>query len=239
MNSKYWLYLFFADLLLELAAIASGWNDLRLFTKPLLVILLLVWFVASSIKLKSLHYYIAAALIFSWLGDVFLMLEEKNAVWFMAGLGSFLIAHIMYILFFLKSRKQQTIKQSFNFLIIIAVAVYVIALFTLLYAGIGSLKIPVGIYAVTIAVMFATAAHAFGIKFKNAALYCTAGAALFVISDSLLALNKFYRPFPAAGLCIMLTYALAQFAIVKGSLLYLAKENVNHGDTVTQSSTGN
>jgi uncharacterized membrane protein YhhN len=52
--------------------------------------------------------------------------------------------------------------------------------------------------------------------------YCIAGAFLFLCSDSVLALNKFYQAFPGAGVLIMLSYGLAQFAIAKGSLLYLA-----------------
>jgi uncharacterized membrane protein YhhN len=51
---------------------------------------------------------------------------------------------------------------------------------------------------------------------------------LFVISDSLLALNKFYHAFTAVGIYIMLTYGLAQFAITKGSLQYLAGEKAGN-----------
>jgi len=47
------------------------------------------------------------------------------------------------------------------------------------------------------------------------------GAGLFVISDSVLAINKFYQPFEAAGILIMLTYGLAQFFIIKGAIKYI------------------
>ena len=42
------------------------------------------------------------------------------------------------------------------------------------------------------------------------------GAIAFVLSDSLLAVNKFYQPIPYAGVFIMLTYCAAQFLIVRG-----------------------
>ena len=77
-------------------------------------------------------------------------------------------------------------------------------------------------YALAISAMLITAAHAFVKNTGGAAMYCTAGAGLFVMSDSLLSINKFYDSFPAAGTAIMLTYGLAQFAITKGSLQYLA-----------------
>ena len=48
-----------------------------------------------------------------------------------------------------------------------------------------------------------------------------AGALLFVISDSVLAINKFYHPFEIAGIIIMLTYGLAQFFIAEGAIQYI------------------
>ena len=224
MNSKYWYYLFFADLLAELAAVAAGWNNSRLFTKPLLIILLFAFFIISSKAFSPLRYYIAAALFFSWLGDVFLLLEDKGAAWFMAGLGSFLLAHIMYIVFFIQTRRRQAAPAKWNLPVIVLIGLYAVLLLGFLLPYIGNLQIPVAIYAFTIAIMMATALHAFDHSNIYAGRYCIAGAALFLCSDSLLAVNKFYYSFPAAGVWVMATYGLAQFAIVKGSLLYLAAE---------------
>jgi uncharacterized membrane protein YhhN len=224
MNSKYWYYLFLADLLAELCAVAAGWNQVQLFTKPLLLILLFTWFIISSKAFSPLRYYIAAALFFSWLGDIFLLLEDRGAAWFMAGLGSFLLAHIMYIVFFVRVRSLQAAPPKWNSPAIIFIGLYAVLLLGFLYPYIGNLQIPVATYAITIAIMLATALHAFNQFNRNAGRYCIAGAALFLCSDSLLAVNKFYHSFPAAGVFIMATYGLAQFAIAKGSLLYLAAE---------------
>ena len=54
-----------------------------------------------------------------------------------------------------------------------------------------------------------------------------AGAFLFVVSDSVLAINKFYQSFEAAGIIIMLTYALAQLFIIKGATRYIRSTNSN------------
>src|SRR5260221_12255259 len=96
MNSRFWCYLFFADLLAEITAIAQQWNNIRVFTKPLLVIILFTWFITSSAKLSPLRYYIAAALFFSWLENVFLLMEAKCGYWIMAWLGSCFIAPRLY-----------------------------------------------------------------------------------------------------------------------------------------------
>ncbi len=224
MNGKYWSYLFFANLLAELAAVAAGWNHVQLLTKPLLLVLLFSWFIISSNTFPPLRYWIAAGLFFSWLGDIFLLQEDRSAAWFMAGLGSFLLAHCMYIVFFLRIRRSHPNPVKWNIPFIVFIGLYAFLLLRLLYPYVGHLQLPVVVYAIAIASMLATALHAFNGKHRNAGRYCIAGAALFLCSDSLLAINKFYHSIPMAGVYIMATYGLAQFAIVKGSLLYLAAE---------------
>jgi uncharacterized membrane protein YhhN len=54
-----------------------------------------------------------------------------------------------------------------------------------------------------------------------------AGALLFVISDSLLAINKFYKPLPFAALFIMLTYCAAQYFIVRAFIHRREKNSWN------------
>ena len=51
---------------------------------------------------------------------------------------------------------------------------------------------------------------------ENAAILFLTGAVCFVLSDTLLALNKFYAPFPYAAPLVMLTYCAAQYLITKG-----------------------
>ena len=188
------------------------------------MILLFAWFMVSSAQFLPLRYYIAAALSFSWMGDVFLLVRSAAPGWFMAGLASFLVAHILYILFFVQVRRKQTAAANWNWAVITTVAIYTTSLIVFLLPFVGSLKGPVIVYAVTIATMLLMAVHAFGSTAGKAGWYCIAGAILFLCSDSLLALNKFYRVLPAADWLIMLTYGLAQFGIAKGSLLYLAGE---------------
>jgi uncharacterized membrane protein YhhN len=82
-------------------------------------------------------------------------------------------------------------------------------------------KIPVRVYGVVITVMLMMAMHLTGLKNRKAGRMILAGAILFVISDSVLAVNQFYQAFSAAGILIMLTYGAAQLFIVKGAIEYL------------------
>jgi uncharacterized membrane protein YhhN len=61
-------------------------------------------------------------------------------------------------------------------------------------------------------------------KINDVAATCfIIGATLFVISDSLLAVNLFAYSRMLLSLCVMLTYASAQYLIVKGTLLNTEK----------------
>lgn len=214
-NSKWLLYLFIIDLVAEWVAIIGNIETIRFLTKPLLLLLLLTYVLfqdIASIKEKTL---LLAALFFSWAGDLFLLFDSRETNYFILGLLSFLTAHIFYILLFLKLKKALQPHRKWNPLIILLLLLYTGSLFVLLYPTLGALKIPVIIYAAVLCSMLLTALHAFSLQ-TTAGKNVIAGAVLFVASDSLLAINKFYQPFSAASLAIMGTYGLAQLAIVAG-----------------------
>jgi uncharacterized membrane protein YhhN len=86
------------------------------------------------------------------------------------------------------------------------------------------MKLPVRIYAVVISFMFMLAMHMLFIKNKTTGLWMMAGAFLFVVSDSLLAINKFFQPFEMAGFFVISTYGLAQLFITEGAIRYISSE---------------
>jgi uncharacterized membrane protein YhhN len=69
--------------------------------------------------------------------------------------------------------------------------------------------------------MFMLAMHMLYAGNKKAGWWMLVGALLFVISDSLLAIDKFYQPLPFAGVLIILTYGLAQLFITTGAISYI------------------
>jgi uncharacterized membrane protein YhhN len=216
-------YLFLFTLLIHLAAIYSDASIIERITKPLLIILLAAYFISATKKINSgLKKWIVFALFFSWVGDVLLLFVADNSAFFLAGLVSFLIAHIFYIVFFHLVRVQQNVKPK-SFLLV-PVLVYYGALITFLSPHLGDMKLPVRIYGVVICFMLMLAMHMLYIKNKNAGLLMMIGALLFVTSDSILAINKFYNSFSGAGILIMLTYGIAQLLITRGAISYISKE---------------
>jgi uncharacterized membrane protein YhhN len=215
MNSTLWLWLFRLAVAADLAAIYFQRVDLRYIFKPLIVISLMVWLYQQVKTISGAAMYFMAALLFSLAGDVFLLFEDKNTLFFMAGLGSFLLAHLLYIRAFLMLRKGETLRVRWFW--IIAVGIYGSTLLYMLLPYLGALKLPVAVYAFVLCLMLLSAVHAFSNPYAKPGVICVAGALLFVMSDTMLAINKFYVGFAYAGLAIMLTYAAAQYLLVLGA----------------------
>ncbi|WP_223034136.1 lysoplasmalogenase [Hanstruepera marina] len=192
------------------AELHSFWHY---FAKPSLLIALLVFYYTRSksipVPLKRLT---LGALLFSLLGDIALMFVDQSAHYFTAGLASFLIAHILYIFVFLKARN----RSKSPWLLASILLVYGTGLFWLLNDNLGPMLLPVFLYMLVILTMATTAFLREGRVPKISFYLVFFGAILFLISDSLLAVNKFYTPLAFSNISIMFTYASAQLFIVFG-----------------------
>ena len=217
---KIWLIGFAVALIADLSGIYLK-NDILVYVaKPLIVISLIVYFLSATWKFENrLIKIIVRVLTFSWLGDVVLMFESFNKNIFLIGLVSFLFAHLIYINFFSIVRAGEKIKLKTG--LILLVVVYYSGLIFLLFNDLHEMKIPVLVYGIVISVMFLLALHMLFIKNKEAGKMMMLGALLFVASDSILAINKFYESFEFAGIAIMLTYGIAQLLITLGAVRYI------------------
>ena len=220
MKKNSWIFLFIAIFLADLTGIRIGNQTIQDICKPLLMIVLLAYFIVQTRSCTTaLKKWIAAALLFSWVGDVMLMFQEKKSLFFLLGLSAFLIAHTFYIIFFHGIRIREKIKS--NLWLLLIVVTYYAVLITFLSPHLGTMKLPVRVYGIVISFMLMLAMHMLFLKNKKPGWWMSTGALSFVISDSLLAINKFYQPFESAGLIIMVTYGLAQLFITRGAISYL------------------
>ncbi len=226
MKKSPWFIVFVIVLAGDLAGILFRNEMLQYICKPLIILSLIGWFVAetSRSKVKFIK-WILAALFFSWAGDILLMFQEKISDFFLFGLAAFLLAHIFYIIFFHQVRTREGIKGKL--FLLLPVTAYYAGLILWLSPYLGDMTLPVRIYGIVISFMLMVALHMSYIKNKTAGKQMMTGALLFVISDSVLAINKFYLPFENAGILIMLTYGLAQLFIVKGAAAYIRSANSN------------
>jgi uncharacterized membrane protein YhhN len=211
----------------EIFAGVFGYELLHFICKPLLMILLMIYYLVVVRQHRSLH--IIAAILFSLAGDTLLMFEAKMSSFFMFGLLSFLIAHICYI-FAYRNHQTETEGSELQGIQKIRLAFPIVlagtGLAIVLYPVLGALQFPVMIYALILVVMVLNALFRYGRTNSKSFWFVFGGSLLFMLSDSLLAINKFLTSISMAGILIMSTYIAAQFLIVHGIVSHSdAKEN--------------
>jgi len=215
-RKKLFLIIFIIVTTVELVAVIANWKFISLFSKPMIMLSLVGYYLAAMPHRSPV---MIRAMFFCWAGDVLLMFVDQDEAFFMMGLLAFLIGHILYIIAYRQHQSgdpekglMATQKIRYSFPIILAGTGLVVILFPTL----GGLRIPVLIYAIVIMIMTMTALFRYGRTNTQSFWLVFGGAVLFMLSDSLLAMNKFYSPIPFSGFLIMLTYSAAQFVIVKG-----------------------
>ena len=152
-----------------------------------------------------LRRWVLAGLWLSLAGDIALLWPEQG---FLPGLVSFLLAHLAYLVAFTRRRRLAHWWPAFA--LYAAVAGFIL---WRLWPGVpAGLRVPVLAYVLCLASMAAQAAVLWRRgEARGALLAC--GGALFVVSDALLATNKFAGPLPLANLWILMSYWAAQWCI--------------------------
>lgn len=188
--------------------ISPRYPQLRLLTKGAIVSSLLIYYI---LKVPPQNRLYILALIAALVGDLFLAIQKGN--YFELGLGSFLVMQILYILIF---KRAFTMPSGTKLWISLGILFFYIAFAIFSWGSFGELQIPVLIYALAILSMLFVAININTGTYFN---YLGWGALLFVISDLILAINKFLMPIPMEHLLVMATYGAAQLLICLGLIL--------------------
>ena len=168
----------------------------------------------TGLKIRS-YALLICALIFSALGDVLLMLPGN---FFIPGLLAFLLAHLAYIALF--RHETRTAPWFPNRAALACTLLAGGAMFTYVAPGLQDpvLKAAVAVYALVISLMAAQAIGRASVLGSLESLWVAIGAGCFMLSDSLIAINKFVQPIPLSPLWVLTTYYLAQMLIVANVL---------------------
>lgn len=228
--SFFFIVLYFAALLFDCILITNQPDSsFRYLTKGLLMPLLFVIMVLEierTDKWASVR-LVSGALLAALIGDMILLSGDTKG-YFAMGLGFFLITHICYIIFFYRKRPFRQKDSTFLFFMALGISGLVILELVCMWNKMDkqSLTIPVIIYSLVIGFMLLCAANLTQSRrlADNALKYFLPGAFLFVVSDSIIGLNRFYLPRPLSGVYIMVTYAIAQLLIVFGAINFIRKK---------------
>ena len=197
------LVAFLAVTALHVVAVAAGWSLLDTASKPFLVGLLLAWaWVASTGDPPRL---LVIGLVFALLGDM--LLEVDGTLWFLAGMGAFLVMQVCYIRGFAAMGAAARLRSA-PWVVAAWVALWA-ALNVVIGPSLGALRWPILVYSLALTVMAATAA-------ATGERRIGVGGAVFLVSDLLIGLRAGGASIPASGVLVMSTYCLAQYLIVTG-----------------------
>lgn len=222
-----YFFLFFIIAVADWFAVWRNKNKLRYLTKPLTLLALILWFTISG-GWQGPTAIFGVGLVFSLAGDIFLLKDIVNyrPFFFQLGLLSFLTVQVLYIVGF----NGQVPGVSISMVILLVISGIAAFLMTRYIVG-GLRRTPEGrklqgpviLYMIALSLMFFSAALTL-LRPEWAlvpACLVSIGAALFFISDTVIASDEFVKPYKYAGIIIIITYHLAQIAIVSGVLLGL------------------
>ncbi|EWH05817.1 hypothetical protein AT00_15870 [Pseudoalteromonas lipolytica SCSIO 04301] len=150
------------------------------------------------------------ALSFSALGDVLLALDTGQL--FISGLAAFFVSHAFYIITILPIK-------HWRIEVVLLYLFFAIIVFCLFYPNLNDILIPVLFYMLVLTIM---ASLTWMTDKSNG--FLVLGGAVFVVSDSILGLNRFYFEIVHADIAIMCSYYLAQFCLIKGFLPAISKQ---------------
>lgn len=196
---------------LHLGFIALNNDALVGLSKPLLMPALLFGLLAAVPSLKSaLVTIVGLGIVFSWFGDV--LLQWPESLGFVLGLAAFLIAHVMYITAFIKTGSGRLPLWTSIY------GLWYVGLLVLLIPALGTLTVPVIVYGAVLG-----AAAVLATRVSRVAAW---GGAWFLVSDSVLAVNKFLPSLeiPFVDFLIMATYLAGEGLIVFGLVAVLRSQ---------------
>lgn len=177
----------------------------RVVAKPATLVALIAVAVALDPVDPTIRAWMVAGLVLSLAGDVFLLFEER---WFVAGLASFLLGHIAYVVAL--QLAPTSIGWTAVGLLVVAAAIATIG--RRIVAGVAggehrALTGPVVAYLLVISAMVVSA-------FGTVGIWAVVGSLLFYASDATLAWNRFLERRRFGPLAVMVTYHLGQVGLV-------------------------
>ena len=193
-------------------AIWRGAVDRRRITKPAATIALVALAAFAGEMAGDARATLVSAVVLCLAGDVALL--EKSEKRFLLGLAAFAVGHVAYIVTaVLVGVSWPRLAAAFPVLaILLGFQAATRILPGAKRRGGTTMVVAVGVYSLIISAMVVTA-------FGTSSWLAAAGAALFALSDSLIAYDRFVRPIRRADLPIMVTYHGGQLLLIGGLIV--------------------
>jgi uncharacterized membrane protein YhhN len=193
--------------------VIDGWHWLHWLSKPLATVLMLCMARRAAPPISARYRrWIAIGMLFSLAGDVFLMLPIDA---FVPGLVAFLIAHLCFV----RALTGDTRFAARPLGLLACLAYGGINLWLLWSSLPDALHVPVVVYVVVLSCMAGQAIARASLHARDAlsepARWAAIGALSFLVSDTLLAWDRFRLPLSWSALGVLGTYYAALWCLAR------------------------
>ena len=201
----------------------------RVFTKPFLVLVILLTVFATISRRKNTFFKstLAIALLFAAAGDILLLNAAANSTNFKIGIACIMLTHLLFAIYFLKVYPISITKPASAFFTFVIMSGLSIWLTIFLKPYLVGLFFPAIIYGIILSLMLSAAVnmlHSSTMSNKAIETFIP-GALLFILSDFMLVINSFYFEEQVINAAVMLTYCGALFYLAKGFIKHLHKRS--------------
>ena len=189
---------------------------IRYITKPLIIPFLIFVYLSSNRLTES--WWVVSALLWGFLGDIFLMIPdpEKKGLWLRAGLISFVFGHVLYVIAFIIMAQDFSHFRWWSILLAVPFVISAAIVQPKLTKYTGDMTIAVTIYIFVITFMGISTTFLLNLGTFVGFILLYIGAWVFLISDILNGIGRFVVQFKYERVLTMFTYAVGQLLIVLG-----------------------
>ncbi len=211
-------YFFWLTALAQIIAILFDIELLDRVSKSVLMFSLLVYFWDQTEEHKDTKWarFTTLAIVFTWIGDIMFMLYIKNFLFFFVGISTYIAAHIFFLLAFSKASYSGKLKFNFSLVPLLAIGHIILMAYLILPYLDGVIQVPIALYAFSTLALVVFAWYRKSQTKSDSFIWVFLGVVLIVISDSVLAINRFSNTIPYAQYVTTTCFIVAHWFIITG-----------------------
>jgi hypothetical protein len=211
-------YFFWLTALAQIIAIIFDIELLDKMSKSALMFGLLVYFWDRTEVQKDVKWvrYTTLAIVFTWIGDIMFVLFVKNFLFFFVGISSYFAAHIFFLFAFWKASFDEKLKFHFSLIPLLAIAYVAVMAYLIVPYLDGVIQVPVSLYALSTLLLVIFAWYRRTQTTAESFIWVILGVILIIISDSVLAINRFSTTIPFAQYVTTICFIGAYWFIING-----------------------